>query len=522
MVCLRKLGPPTSYGLDEKKEKINLPLPSNDGNLRKGNLEIVEPGELVSSERLKMIKNNLKRNLTSNYTNKFSISKYDKNNFGQSSHLQTNSFNLSSGKKYKEEIIPKMKIIFKRKDEGLFNKKKHFNILSKNSHNSKIEMNLDIRPQVKKASYAPVIFLTKSIEENNEEETSNTNDNVTDDNNNLNKELNKEKSTKNNDGKTIIEKNKDAKDIDNENIDNNKNYSIIGNNKVIKDTDNKNIIINKEGNSSINNTNKENIVINNDNNNNNKNIENKNIKSEEKVKKPEEEEEEEEEEEKEEIEKNNKSKEKDNEENKKKVDEKNEKIKISVNNKNEENSKIENNNIDDINISEKKEQSIINENDNLKYIIKTIHKIDKAQNNIVNLMKSSPLNNSDNDYIADNYIQLLNDHKKKIKAYQLFMLYKIFNENDDYYIKRNSFNKWKRNNLIFIESNNDKHIKLYDGHCLLCYCEEDYNLNNQNICLSCNCNEIKRILKNILIKHKFLREMNPIKYYFYMWCKSVI
>ena len=63
MVCLRKLGPPTSYGLDEKKEKINLPLPSNDGNLRKGNLEIVEPGELVSSERLKMIKNNLKRNL---------------------------------------------------------------------------------------------------------------------------------------------------------------------------------------------------------------------------------------------------------------------------------------------------------------------------------------------------------------------------------------------------------------------------------------------------------------------------
>ena len=154
MVCLRKLGPPTSYGLDEKKEKINLPLPSNDGNLRKGNLEIVEPGELVSSERLKMIKNNLKRNLTSNYTNKFSISKYDKNNLGQSSHLQTNSFNLSSGKKYKEEIIPKMKIIFKRKDEGLFNKKKYFNIWGNNSHNSKIEMNLDIRPQVKKAAYA--------------------------------------------------------------------------------------------------------------------------------------------------------------------------------------------------------------------------------------------------------------------------------------------------------------------------------------------------------------------------------
>ena len=60
--------PPQVLALMKKHGKLNLPLPRQYNNLRlsyrefgKGNLEIVEPGELVSSERLKMVKKNLKR-----------------------------------------------------------------------------------------------------------------------------------------------------------------------------------------------------------------------------------------------------------------------------------------------------------------------------------------------------------------------------------------------------------------------------------------------------------------------------
>ena len=135
-------------------------------------------------------------------------------------------------------------------------------------------------------------------------------------------------------------------------------------------------------------------------------------------------------------------------------------------------------------------------------------------------LKNSPIKNPNNDY-TENYLKLLDNHNKAIKAYQLFILYKTFNESDDYYIKRNVFNRWKKNNKIFTESNNNKHIKLYDGHCISCNCEEENNLGGQRICLICNCTEIKRCLKDILIKHKYLKELNPIKYYLLMWYKNI-
>ena len=54
-------APPQVLALLKKQGKLNLPLPQQNVNLRlsfrefgKGNLEIVEPGELVSSERLKI------------------------------------------------------------------------------------------------------------------------------------------------------------------------------------------------------------------------------------------------------------------------------------------------------------------------------------------------------------------------------------------------------------------------------------------------------------------------------------
>jgi hypothetical protein len=418
-------APPQVMALMRKKGKLSLPLPARKARLSfrefgKGNLEVVEPGELVSSERLKLVKNNLKRNLTCNCMNKFNPVKNEKSNLYQSPSPHKSSFIFTSAKKYKEEIYPKLKKIFQKKDEGLFYKKKYFNIWEKNIHNTKKrEMNLDILPVVRKSSNAPVIFLTKSLEENNEEETANTNDNINEDNNML-KDINKESVTSTYSNNTTNDNNLDSKDLGN-----------------------KNIVINKED--------------------------------------------------------NNKIKEKQKKEN-------------QVHNINFLNKKIY------------KIEPIMKPNDKLSKIYNTTKIINKAQTNIFDILKYCPLNNSNNDYdfIADNYIKLLDDYNKKIKIYRLFMLYKMFNENDDFYKKRNALNKWKKDNLIFIEPNNYKHIKTGNDHCLSCNCKEENLLKGQIICLNCNCDTIKRNLKNLLIKHKFLKEFNPIKYYLYIWHKNAL
>ena len=437
-VPMKVQPPPQVLALMKKKGTFNLPLPQNNQPLSfrefgKGNLEIVEPGELVSSARLKLVKNNLKRNFTTD------SNKLNKDNLDQNNNFNRNSFRLPSAKKYKEEIFPKLKNIFKKKNDGLFDKKKYFNIWCKILRNmKKKEMNLSIPPIVKKTKYTPVIFLTKSIEDNNEEETSITNDNNNEENN-MNKEMNKENIMKNNNSNSF-DKNKVIEDIDNNKIINNKN-------------NNNNIIENKEDN---------------------------------------------------EINSNNK------------------KIRNEVENQNEE-----------IKFLDKKETILkplikeTKENDNIKKIFNSTQKINKAQTQIFNIMKYSPLinsnNNKDLDIIANDYLKLLDDYNKKIKIYQLYMLYKMFNDNNDYYLKRNAFNKWKKNNLIFVKSNNDKHIKTYNNHCFSCNCqdEEKNNFEGQIMCLNCKCDKIRRNLKKILIKHKFLKELNPIRYYLLLWYKNI-
>ena len=102
------------------------------------------------------------------------------------------------------------------------------------------------------------------------------------------------------------------------------------------------------------------------------------------------------------------------------------------------------------------------------------------------------------------------------------MLYKMFNENYDYYLKRNTFNRWKKHNLIFVEPNNSKHIKNYDDHCLSCNCKKENLFKGQIICLNCNCYTMKNDLKKILIRHKYLKELNPIRYYLPKWHKNVL
>ena len=470
---LKVQAPPQVMALMKKKGTFNLPLPKNTAPLTlrefgKAELEIVEPGELVSSERLKLVKKNLRRNFTSNSSSR--VNNY-KNEVEQNNATNNrNSFHFLSGKKYKEEIYPKLKNIFKKKDDGLFNKKKYFNLWSKHLQNfKKIEVNLNLPPMVKRTKYTPVIFLTKSLEDNNEEETSITNDNNNEENN-MNKDVSKENIMKN-------ENNSFAK---------NKVIEGKGNTKIINNKNNNNLE-NKEDN--INKNNKLNYI-------------NKEKNNEEKVKKREEDEEEEEEE---------------NEEEKELIDDKNKK---AINEAAQEKDEIK-----FLNKKETKLKPLIKESDNLRKIFNTTQKVNKAQTKIFNIMKYSPLinsNNNDFDYIANDYIKLLNDYNKKIKIYQLFMLYKMFNENDNYYIIRSAFNRWKKNNLIFVESNKGKHIKSYKDHCFSCKCEdEDKNYEGEKMCLKCNCDEIKRKLKNILIKHQFLKELNPIKYYLLLWYKSI-
>ena len=111
----------------------------------------------------------------------------------------------------------------------------------------------------------------------------------------------------------------------------------------------------------------------------------------------------------------------------------------------------------------------------------------------------------------------MDEHNKKIKTYQLFSFYLIFKENSDYYLKRKLFFEWKKNNKIF-KHLFKKHIKSYDDHCISCSCEEE--INEQTNCFNCNCAEIEEKLKNILIRHKFLKEINPIKYYLFLWNKK--
>jgi len=99
--------------------------------------------------------------------------------------------------------------------------------------------------------------------------------------------------------------------------------------------------------------------------------------------------------------------------------------------------------------------------------------------------------------------------------------YKISKETN-YYIKRKAFIKWRRNNNIFNGPFNKKHIKSSDDHCFTYACNDDNNLLGNIICLNCNCDKMKNTLKKIIIKQKFLKELNPIKYYLYLWHKNVL
>ena len=530
--------PPQVLALMKKQGKLNLPLPVQvpKTNLRlsfrefgKGNLEVVEPGELVSSERLKLVKRNLKRTLTSSSSKEVEVQnslKKENNSLAQSSYFKNESLNLSLGKKNYDEINKKLHPIFEKKDEGIFNKKKYFKIWDKKArHSKKKEINFEILPEVKrKANNIPVIFLTKSIQGNDQDENNieDNNKNIKEDNNkkiieNIN-EINNTNKEDNNFENSLKDENYFINDDLKDNIDDN-NFNIINNddNGPINNFENNKDMRNSENENKYENKKEANLE--------NKNENNHPVKYPEKIKIEKNKGEEEEEEEEEEIEiLENENRE---EPEIKKI----QKIKEENNNKDKKNKKLNKDKKEKLN----SDQEEINSNDSIDFIkneikneykendlekiFKATNDINKTYNDTFNIIKNSSLNKSSNEY-TKNYIKLLKEQNKKIKAYQLFLLYAMFDENYEYYLKRNSFNKWKKNNIIFNKSFNKKHIKSYDGHCISCSCEEN-NLIGQSICLKCNCNKIEERIKNVLVRHIFLKEMNPIKYYLFLWYKKV-
>ena len=80
------------------------------------------------------------------------------------------------------------------------------------------------------------------------------------------------------------------------------------------------------------------------------------------------------------------------------------------------------------------------------------------------------------------------------------------------------FRKWKNNIGLVIENKiNNKHIKNQKGHCIRCECDK---LTGNN-CFKCECKLVMKKIKKIVEKYKFLKEINPKKYYYNLWYKNV-
>ena len=214
-------------------------------------------------------------------------------------------------------------------------------------------------------------------------------------------------------------------------------------------------------------------------------------------------------------------------------------IKKSNNNMNiEENEEDDEENLNEIknenenlqNVENEKQIEIIEEyintekNTTLPYIY-NLNKIEnKIKNNTINIMKKTPDDLYKN-LCPEKFIEILKINNQRVNSYRIFSLYTLYNENALFYIMRKYFNIWRKN-IVFTSSLNDKHIKCENNHCLICNCEESEihcpgcSCSENTNCLNCECDKVQLNFKKLLIKHKFLKEMCPKKYYFNCWMKT--
>jgi hypothetical protein len=133
---------------------------------------------------------------------------------------------------------------------------------------------------------------------------------------------------------------------------------------------------------------------------------------------------------------------------------------------------------------------------------------------------------------SEDYVKFLKKNQKIISAYQIYCLYCLFNKGKNFYRLKNRFTKWKKNMNIFNQNTINKHIRnkreQYLGTNYLsqqkdknyCYCKK-LNKSNRNNNYNCLCKLRRTILKKILIRQKFMKKINPKRYYLYLWYKNI-
>ena len=136
-------------------------------------------------------------------------------------------------------------------------------------------------------------------------------------------------------------------------------------------------------------------------------------------------------------------------------------------------------------------------------------------NNVLNLLKICGNRNEGLSSI-NNYLKLIQSHNKLIAAYQIYSFYNINKNNLYIKLVRYYFYKWLKHNKIFKKTiKQENHIISKNKHCINCNCSK-INLN----CIDCHCNKIKKALRKILIRHKYMKQINLRRYYLYLWYKK--
>ena len=514
-----KVQPPRQVlELERLKGKSRLPdiqrtFSFNRKKFGLGNLDVVEPGELVSNIKLRQIKDMLIRQSDPNIISKstfkgqnekvfdfvssaaFSKKKYDSDN-------EERKVKKSQVKKILNDIITKInnkKI--KTKIDKYFKKWKNPSKYIKNMPSFKGITMLDCAPppkQERRSSVIPVVFLSKSLINETKPFLLEEEKNIeSDDTNRIDKNfVNIEK---------INAEKKENKPINNYRKDSMPQRVKNGGRIEFVFPSQKEFSSQKKENNAI---------------------EQKNNKKNEDQEEEEEEEEEFEEEEKSEIDYKNLNNNGNNNsrrmlkfDSKSSISSKSDPTQSYNNSSNKKNG----NNI--INGSDNKSKEIENSNNNIIYLNESkekyklispeIYKLNKAEkrtkNNILNLMSniSGTLFKNIN---SDIFINLSKKYIKDFGAYHIFTLYSLFNKNHEFYDKRYAFNAWKKiiSRPLSKYYNYKNNFNYYDcenfGHCLGCICYRKDNKQTK--------------IKRILIKYIFMKEYNPVKYYLYLWYKK--
>ena len=144
--------------------------------------------------------------------------------------------------------------------------------------------------------------------------------------------------------------------------------------------------------------------------------------------------------------------------------------------------------------------------------IYNINKIcNRTKNNILNLMENAP-KYLFTELSPELFINFTKKYNKEAAAYHIFCLYSLFNQNYEFYILRKIFNKWKKKIRRRFKRSKISKTNFYNcdnfGHCRGCVC---YKKRNKQI-----------MMKNILFKFILMKEYNPTKYYLNLWYKNTI